>query len=126
MQCDGCHNDKPIENRDLGLCATCNKRKRQEDERLYPEARRMYLRMACKLEWKCPVTETPITMGSDIHHKKGRIGYADKRRKAQEISLLIDIEYFLAVSRVGHQYIEANPRIAMEVGWTLTRKDVII
>jgi hypothetical protein len=57
---------------------------------------------------KCAVY--PNLDSTEIHHKKGRIG-----------KLLIDKRYFLAVSRLGHIFIENNPNIAREKGWILNR-----
>lgn len=42
----------------------------------------------------------------DIHHMRGRIG-----------TLLLDERYWLAVSRVGHDWINANPVLARAYGW---------
>lgn len=42
----------------------------------------------------------------DIHHKHGRVG-----------NLLIDIRYWMAVCREGHDWIHHNPRNAMRMGW---------
>lgn len=58
----------------------------------------------------CPVTGEPAT---EIHHKKGRIG-----------SLLLNQKYWLAVSRKGHQQIEACPEWAKENGFSLDRLSV--
>ena len=117
MICKGCQGLTPIENRDLMLCATCNaKRRDAETDGLYPEARRMFLEMCIRLELKCPITGTDIDMSSDIHHKKGRNGYADDWARLNDIPLLIDPRYFLAVSRVGHQWIEMNPTKAKQMG----------
>lgn len=55
----------------------------------------------------CPITGGPTT---DVHHKKGRIG-----------SLLLDTNYWLAVSREGHKQIEENPVWAKEMGYSLSR-----
>lgn len=122
MACSDCGRDVPIENEDTGKCATCNKKDR-EDDALYPIARHDFLRLMIKHDQKCPVTDTDITMESDIHHKMGRIGYADEWAYENGISLLIDARYFLAVSRVGHQYIEAaeNREEAEAKGWIIPR-----
>lgn len=55
----------------------------------------------------CPVTGEPTT---DVHHKKGRTG-----------DLLLDIRFWLAVSRTGHDKIESNPNWAKKMGYSLNR-----
>jgi hypothetical protein len=124
MICNECQELKPIENRDLGLCASCNKERRdQVDEDLYPEVRKEFLAMCIRVEATCPITREPISMDSDIHHKRGRVGYADKWARDNDISLLIDVRYFLAVSRVGHTWIELNPKKARQMGLSMPRNE---
>lgn len=53
----------------------------------------------------CPVTGHPTT---EIHHMNGR---SNER--------LLDREFWLAVSREGHQLIHANPELAREKGWLI-------
>lgn len=120
MICKDCGEFKPIENRDLGLCASCNKCRRDCNE-LYPEVRRRYLDMCIRRGDKCPITDTDISFESDIHHKKGRTGYADEDMRNKGITLLIDVRYFLAVSRPGHTWIETNPQKAKSLGYTESR-----
>ena len=55
----------------------------------------------------CPVTGESTT---EIHHQKGRIG-----------KLLLDQNFWLAVSRKGHQEIESNPEWAKEKGFSFNR-----
>ena len=55
----------------------------------------------------CPITNEPTT---DVHHKKGRVG-----------KLFLDTNYWLAVSRKGHQKIELNPEWAKENNYSLNR-----
>jgi hypothetical protein len=45
---------------------------------------------------------------NDVHHIHGR-----------ENDLLLDQEFWLAVSREGHDWIHANPEIAREEGWLI-------
>lgn len=77
------------------------KRKAQNDE--YLKLRKEFL----KVNTICPVTGEKAT---EIHHKKGREG-----------KLLTDVNYFLAVSRKGHQQIELNPIWAKEKGFSIDR-----
>lgn len=70
----------------------------------------------------CPVTGNATT---EVHHKKGRIGYADEAARIENIPLLIDLRYFLAVSRSGHRQIEENPIWAKEEGYSEDRLTII-
>jgi hypothetical protein len=120
MACSKCDRDVPIENKDTGLCATCNKVSRSDVD-LYPEVRIMFLKKMIELEVICPVKGTPIDMDSDIHHMAGRTGYRDEWARQQGISRLIDVRDFLAVSREGHAWIEAHRAQAEAKGWTKSR-----
>ena len=120
MSCLSCERDVPIENKDTQLCASCNRDARNNAD-LYPMARQMFLEMCVKNESVCPIRGTPITMDSDIHHMKGRIGYASQEKREKGISLLIDVDFFLAVSREGHIWIDANTELALLRGFSLLR-----
>ncbi len=50
---------------------------------------------------------------TEIHHKKGRIG-----------DNLTDSNYFLAVCRNCHNWIEDNPKMAKEFGFSLDRLSI--
>lgn len=66
----------------------------------------------------CPVTGQKATT---IHHKMGRIGYADDLARKTDTPLLIDTRFFLSVSMEGHRKIEENPNWAKEMGFSLDR-----
>lgn len=66
----------------------------------------------------CPVTGQPTT---DIHHKMGRVGFADSYARINNITLLLDTRFWLAVSRDGHRQIEESPIWAKENGYSLNR-----
>lgn len=117
----GCGKMLRLENHELKLCASCNAKRRDTDPALYSEVRAMFLQMCIRNEVACPIKGTPITMDSDIHHTKGKQGFADQWARDNDISLLIDVRFFLAVSRDGHQYIEANQTWSRERGYILTR-----
>ena len=55
----------------------------------------------------CPITKQPTT---DVHHKKGRTG-----------TLYLDENYWVALSREGHKFVEENPIWAKENGYSLNR-----
>lgn len=125
MPCANCKEFTPIENHELNLCASCNYERRNTDELIWPEVREMFLKMCIRHGLTCPVTGRDIDMSSDIHHKKGRDGYADQWARDNDISLHIDPRFFLACHRIGHTWIEANREEAMKLGYTLTRQDTI-
>lgn len=112
-----------IENRELQLCASCNKALRDVRD-LYPEVRKRFLEMCIRVDATCPVKGTHITLDSDIHHKCGRIGFADDWAREHDIPLLIDPRFFLAVSREGHQWIEEHPGKARLIGYSLPRNQI--
>lgn len=77
-------------------------KKREKENKEYLEKRLKFL------EGKfCPVTGDKATQ---VHHKKGRIG-----------KLLLDEEFWLAVSAKGHKKIEENPEWAKKMGYSLNR-----
>lgn len=59
----------------------------------------------------------PDKKATEVHHMKGRKGFADDKR----IPLIIDVRFFLAVSHEGHRRIEENPKWAYENGYSLSR-----
>lgn len=77
---------------------------RQKDWQQYIKNRYEFL----KDNPRCAVY--PHLLSIEIHHKKGRIG-----------NLLHDKNFFLAVSREGHLFIERNPEWALNMGYRLLR-----
>lgn len=91
------------------------KRKSQNDE--YLKKRKIFLdNLVSNL---CPITGELVT---DIHHKKGRIGFADDYARNNNIPLLLDERFWIALSRRGHSYVEQNPEWAKLNGYSLDRK----
>lgn len=82
-------------------------------ERRYSSISKKFL-----LDKICPITGQPAT---EVHHKKGREGYADEWARINDIPLLIDERFFLGVSRTGHIKIEANPEWAKQMGYSVDR-----
>ena len=77
---------------------------RKSEKTLYLIARELYINQH-------PICERCNRKHSDqIHHKGGRIG-----------SLLYDKRYFLAVCDTCHKWIEANPKLSKEEGWSISR-----
>jgi hypothetical protein len=88
-------------------------KKRQVQELQYAADRIIFL---AKPENKiCPITRQPTT---EIHHVRKRRGFADEWARLNNIPLLLDQRYWLAVSRIGHQKIEENPTWAYEKGYS--------
>lgn len=88
--------------------------KRAEESREYSTLRKVFL------EGKfCPVTGQPATQ---IHHKMGRIGYADDAARAKGLTLFLDVRYWLAVSHEGHEKIEREKKWAIEMGYSISRE----
>ncbi len=139
--------DNPVENRDLGLCASCNKKRRQSEKKSKPK-RRKKLKLqsakhsaeiskyvAIKKEFfsdpkNCRCAVCGLTGADSIHHTKGKTGYADDWARDRGISLLNDTRFwapihsFVSNSRLGmpcHQYIETHDEFAREIGLKLER-----
>jgi hypothetical protein len=55
----------------------------------------------------CAVTGKPAT---EVHHKAGRVG-----------AMLLNANYFLAVSREGHNWIHEHYNESVEKGWIVSR-----
>jgi len=80
-------------------------KKRQVEQLQYQVLRTEFL---SKPENKiCPITNLPTT---DIHHKKGRVG-----------NLYLNTQFWIALSREGHKFVEENPEWAKVNGYSLNR-----
>lgn len=95
-------------------------KKRQVLNSKYSVARAEFLEK--KENKKCPITNEDAT---EIHHIKGRTGYADNWARENNVPLLIDKRYFLAVSRKGHRLIEENPEWAKKQGYSEVRTNTV-
>lgn len=92
-------------------------KKQSADDTKYNREAKEWLR--CKF---CAVTHFPA---EQVHHKKGRRGYADKYAFENDIKLIHDRRFWLPVTAYVHAKIERNPEWAMKLGYTLTRTDII-
>lgn len=124
ITCKNCGRYVPIENKDLGLCATCNQFERDQDD-LYSQVRRSFIAMCIRVEMVCPRCRRPVDEDFTIHHKAGRTGYADTWARKLGITLLLDVRFFLTICLPCHQYIEPRPAFAKARGWTLDRLGII-
>jgi hypothetical protein len=132
---EGC--SRPAENEQTGLCAThafqarkaARNPKQAHRPRINPVSDKMKSRLSeysqIKKNWikgkRCAVF--PEKWATDVHHKKGRIGFADKWARDNNIPLLIDTRFWLPVSREGHIKIGDLQAWAMEQGFTLPRNE---
>lgn len=66
----------------------------------------------------CPIKGTLTT---DVHHKMGRVGFADEWARLNNIPLILDTRFWIALSREGHIQVEENPNWAKENGYSLNR-----
>lgn len=80
-----------------------------------------FIKSCIKNELVCPRCNKPVDETFTVHHKAGRVGYADKWAEEMEIPLLLDVRWFLAVDMECHEYIEKHPTIAKSRGWSVTR-----
>jgi hypothetical protein len=134
---EGCSN--PIENSDIGSCASCGRAlRKKEAEALKPKkpikpikpattklakARLEYIKR--KKVWivdkMCAVY--PKLVATQIHHKISREHnqYADDWARERGIPLLLDERHWLAVSAEGHKKIEEHPVWAKIRGFSIDR-----
>jgi len=124
ITCKKCKRHVPIENKDTGLCASCNGESRDQSE-LYPQIKKEFIRMAIKAGATCPRCGKEVDSTFDIHHKAGRIGYADQWARDLDIPLLLDVRFFLPVDRECHNWIELHPIVAKKRGWSYGRLAIL-
>lgn len=136
-----CDCGRPSENVLMGgPCATCNHAARKQARKAArPKTRpdpisKVSGKMAKalghysrqKAQWikgkRCAVY--PQHQATDVHHKKGRVGYADQWARENNIPLLLDERFWLPVSRGAHDRIELNPTWARKMGYSETRAEV--
>lgn len=85
-------------------------RKRQRQDTEYSKVRRSFLSRNPVCKARVPGVCT--TRSTDVHHKQGRTG-----------TLLLDEEHFLSTCRSCHNWIEAHPEEAKDLGFSTTRND---
>lgn len=72
-----------------------------------------------------PCAVYPNLKATQVHHKMGRIGYADEWARQRGITLLLDERFWLPVSMKGHNRVELNPKWAREHGYSLPRTEIL-
>jgi hypothetical protein len=129
----------PVENRDTGLCASCGaairkglkqaaKEKKHTPIKKVSEKRKKengkYLAEAILFLKGKNCAVYPHLKATEVHHKKGRNGYADQWAKDHGITLLMDKRLWLPVSSEGHRYITENSKWAIEMGFSVERNNL--
>lgn len=87
------------------------------------EALRVYSQM--KKGWldgkMCAVF--PHLKATQVHHSRGKVGYYDQMARDNDIPLLIDDRFWLAVSSEGHRKITDDSKFAIENGFSFLRTE---
>lgn len=60
-------------------------------------------------------------IATELHHKKGRVGYADNWARRNGIKLTVDKRWFMSVCHQHHRMIEDHPAWAREMEYSLSR-----
>jgi murein tripeptide amidase MpaA len=130
-QIPGC--ERPVENRDTGLCATHSKasRMKEPEQKQYSPIKKVSTKRKGEManykilseefikNKRCAVY--PNQKATEVHHKMGRVGYADDWARENNITLLMDERFWLPVSRQGHVQIELRPLWAKKEGFSDSR-----
>lgn len=107
---------KPVKIKDIGKPIPKVSKKRLVENAKYTVKRLEFL--GKKENQICPINKTQTT---DVHHLRGRIGFADEWARVNNIPLLLDTRFWIALSREAHQYVETHPQWAKENGYSLNR-----
>lgn len=95
-----------------------SKKQAEEDAKYSAMAKEWLEGRICECCWEVDAEQ--------VHHAKGRKGYADKWAMEKGITLLHDDRYWKALCGICHDKVERHPKYAMERGLTLTRTDIIV
>jgi hypothetical protein len=127
---------KPVENRDLGLCATHAHERRRADKATVKEKKPInkvsekrrnlnpiYAQRRDKYLFNNPHCEYhgKDCKGGILHHKAGREGYVDEYARQHDIPALIDERYFMNLCQVIHDWATENSKQAIEEGISVSR-----
>lgn len=123
-----------------GKCATCNfemrkslrsaeRKASKKSVRIRPRSKKRAVEDAEysreRTSWlpgkKCAVY--PHLDATEIHHMKGRRGYANAEKRQLGITLLLDKDFWLPVSNKGHGKITHNSKWAFRMGYSLIRSN---
>lgn len=138
----GCTN--PIENKDTGACASCGAALRKaeriatkviqksldrRDNPIKKVSDKMIALMIRYTKQKARWIKGKYCVvyserrATEVHHSKGREGYADEWAKDHDVPLLLDERWWTPCSAEGHRYIEKHRKWAEEKGFTLSRSE---
>lgn len=90
-----------------------SKKRAKENPKYNKEAREFVRGKSCAV--------FPHLAATQVHHKKGRQGYADEWARSMGITLLHDKRWWLAVSDDGHTEINNNTAWALKMGFSELR-----
>ncbi len=90
--------------------------KQQSKLKEYSKVRKVEIKNICEARLNCCTGQA-----TDIHHKMGKVGYADDYAREKGITLLVDARFFLSVCRSCHSFIEVNPEFAYKNKFSLKR-----
>lgn len=93
-------------------------KKQQKKDTKYLKERLVYIHQK-----PCAICSSQAT---EVHHKKGRQGYADEWARQREVSLLHDQRFWLPLCHDCHSWVETHPIEAKTKGYSETRRDVIV
>jgi hypothetical protein len=125
-----CHCGKIVENKDLGLCASCAHELRKAERQTLKEKkpinkvsdkRGSELKQYAAIRQKFLLNKWCQLHGrncipSEIHHAKGRVGVNENG-----LPMLLDVRYFVPLCREAHKFIEENPKFAKDNGYSESR-----
>ncbi len=57
----------------------------------------------------------------EVHHMKGKQGYAQDQNRLLGVSLYLDQRYWCPLCRICHIFVENNPKEAKKLGYSLNR-----
>lgn len=133
---EGC--TAPIENEETGLCAGHGFEKRKAERAALKPKKTYRIKKESKKRGKqnrdynseskeflkgkfcAHFKDRPAT---EVHHMKGRDGYADQWARDNGIPLLLDKRFWLPVSHEAHGLITENSAWAIEMGYSLLRTE---
>jgi hypothetical protein len=137
--CNECQGYVPLERN--GNCASCNSFIRKAAKKKAPKPAKKpakvsdkkrneldqytILREAFLLRKWCFVHGKPC-LPTQVHHQKGRVGFADEQMREKGISLLLDVRYWIPVCEKAHADITENSDWAIEQGYSFKRTDFAV
>lgn len=142
--------ENPVENQDTGLCGTCGFEMRKFERQQEKEEQKIEKKRTMIKNHQSPIAKVSGKMAGviveyskekgiwipgkmcvvfpdkpaiDVHHRKGKTGYADKWARTNGITLFMDKRFWYPVSREGHIKITANTQWARDNGFDLPRNE---